>query len=432
MTQSKSPIVSFVLATHNRASVVLQTLAHIADCGLDRADYEVIVVDNASIDGTPDAAAIHTDVLIRLDRNAGSCAKAFGCERARGAYIVFLDDDSYPRPGSVGRMIEAFERHRSLGAAGFTAHLPDGGQECSALPGVFIGCGVGLRTEALRAVGGLDAGLFMQAEEYDLSFRLAMTGWTVQVYGDLKVEHLKTSQTRRSDRTTYYDVRNNLLVLARYLPAPARRIYEEDWLARYAILAERSGQTDAYARGVRAGRRAWWQRFKYRRYRLDDDIFERFFTWRFVERRMIDLRADGVRTVVLADLGKNVYAFYRAAKPAGIEIVAIADDAFAAPSRRYRGVPILPVAAAIRLTPDAYVVSNTSYVHAGMRQADLANRVDQPVFNWFGSPPTSRCGEDHSAAIVDRGIAETPKVVSKEVISEEVRGRSYLLLNTDN
>ena len=101
MNTCRHPQVSFVLATHNRREVVTETLARLASCGLDRSDYEVVVVDNASDDGTPEAVAAQSDIVIRLPRNAGSCAKAHGVERARGRFIVFLDDDSFPRPGSV-------------------------------------------------------------------------------------------------------------------------------------------------------------------------------------------------------------------------------------------------------------------------------------------------------------------------------------------
>ena len=97
----RSPDVSFVLATHNRCAVVMDTLSQLFRCGLDRRDYEIILVDNASDDGTPEAAGSQADLVLRLRRNAGSCAKAFGVERASGRYIVFLDDDSFPR--QIGR-----------------------------------------------------------------------------------------------------------------------------------------------------------------------------------------------------------------------------------------------------------------------------------------------------------------------------------------
>ena len=217
MANQRQPHVSFVLATHNRRDIAMDTVRRLAACELDRRDYEIIVVDNASTDGTPDALEPHVDRLIRLGRNAGSCAKTYGVEQATGRYIVFLDDDSFPRAGSIERMIERFHSDPKLGAAGFTVHLPGGRKEGGALPGVFVGCGVGFRADALRRCGGLDPTFFMQAEEYDLAFRLVAGGWRIEVFDDLHVEHRKTLQARRSERTAYYDTRNNLRVVARYL-----------------------------------------------------------------------------------------------------------------------------------------------------------------------------------------------------------------------
>ena len=372
------------MATHNRHEVVAGTLARLSECGLDRADYEIIVVDNASTDGTPETVASEADILLRLRRNAGSCAKAFGVDRATGSYVVFLDDDSSPRPGSMIRMIDHFEADSRLGAAGFTVHLPDGRLEGGALPDVFVGCGVGFRAEALRAVGGLDPTFFMQAEEYDLSFRLVAAGWTIKVFNDLHVDHLKSVQARQSTRTTYYDVRNNLRVIARYLPAPYYDIYRQDWLERYRWLAERDDHVDAYERGSRAGRRRdLIERQAYRGRRLRSAALERFFCWASVEARMIELADSGIRRMVLADLGKNVFAFHRAAQSAGIEMAAIADDRFAAPQREYRGIRVLPRAEALALDHDAVVVSNTGAVHAGRTQWELTECGFSPVYNWF-------------------------------------------------
>ena len=50
----------------------------------------------------------------------------------------------------------------------------------------------------VREVGGLDRTFFMQAEEYDLSFRLLAAGGKVEIFGDLAVDHWKTPQARRS------------------------------------------------------------------------------------------------------------------------------------------------------------------------------------------------------------------------------------------
>ncbi len=381
--------VSFVLATHNRCAVVMKTLAQLGGCGLARADYEVIVVDNASKDGTPDAVVAQSDILLRLRRNAGSCAKSYGVQRARGRFIVFLDDDSFPRPGSVPRMIERFEADPKLGAAGFVVHLPDGRLEGGALPDVFVGCGVGFRAEALRQAGGLDPSFFMQAEEYDLTFRLVGSGWRVKMFPDLHVDHLKTVWARKTARTTYYDVRNNMRIVSRYLPSPYYEIYREDWIQRYRWLARRDGHGPSFARGARAGRwRGVLERWTYRKLRLTPDALEHFFGWDCVHRRMTGLVASGACRIVLADLGKNVFTFHRAAKLAGLVIQAIGDDRFYAAGRRYRGTPIVPLEDALNLGGDAVVVGNSSAVHGTDTYHRLLAKTSQPVHHWFDPADT--------------------------------------------
>lgn len=383
-----TPRVSFVLATYNRRDVVRQTLAGIRACGLPPGSYDIHMVDNASTDGTPDAFAHEADVnLWRLTRNAGSCAKGFALPMVRSEFTVFLDDDSYPQPGSIERMFAHFAADPRLGAAGFTVHLPDGSQECSALPHVFVGCGVGFRTRALREVEGIDTSFFMQAEEYDLAFRLLRRGWRVETCGDLAVHHGKSPQARRSDRTTYLDTCNNLRVIARYLPQPYARIYRQDWLRRYQWLAARAGHETAFARGVRAGRRLFLrERPRYAEWRLGAGTLADVFEWPRIERQMRQLRAEGVRRIGLLDLGKNAYAYVRGARAAGLDIAAIGADAFVAPDRVYRGIPITSVDECLTLPADALVVANTSYVHADVIARRAVARTPLPVHNWTSLP----------------------------------------------
>jgi GT2 family glycosyltransferase len=390
-----APRLSIVLATHDRAKVLTHTLERLAALALDPHEVETIVVDNASRDDVGAVVRSYPGArLLRLARNAGSCAKTFGVDVARAPVVLFLDDDSYPRPGSIQRMLARFVDQPRLGAAGFIVHLPGGGQECSALPHVFVGCGVGLRTAAMRAVGGLDTSFFMQAEEYDLSFRLLQAGWKVEICGDLAVEHLKSPQARRCQRAAYLDVVNNLRVLARYLPQPHYAIYRADWQARYRRLAQVRRHHAAFHRGRWVGRwRGRLERPRYRRWRLAPPVLERIFTWSYIESRMAGLKSAGVRRVVFADWGKNIYAFYRAARQVGVEVLAVADDLYAAATAGgmlsaawYRDVPLTSVSAALTLPADAWVISNTSYVHAAQRAPRLARRVTVPVHNWFLPP----------------------------------------------
>lgn len=384
--QPNRPLVSFVMATHNRRAIVEQSLRAIRDCGMDRRDFEIIVVDNASTDGTPDAAAPLADLLLPREDNRGSCAKVFGVHRARAPLIMFVDDDSFPRPGSVERMIRHFESDPGLGAAGFTVHLPDGRLEGGALPGVFLGCGVGLRADALRRVGGPDPTFFMQAEEYDTCFRLAGDGWRVRMFDDLHVEHRKTRHARRSDRTAYLDVRNNLRLVARYLPRPFFDYYRADTVQRYTWLSENDGHEQANRRGIEDSLvRSALERHAWRHLRLGPPVLEHFYRWGEIEERLQALQRSGVRRVLFTDFGKNVYPFVRAARRCEMTVVGIADDRFARSDRRYRGLPLITLREATAQHFEEVIVASTSAVHGGVAQRRASAALSRPVQFWFGS-----------------------------------------------
>jgi GT2 family glycosyltransferase len=382
--------VSFVIATRNRREVLLETLAQLQNCGLDPGWMEVFVVDNASSDGTVGAVAdrFGGHHVLALTKNLGSCAKSLALREVRFPYVVFLDDDSWPIGDSLPRMLDRFETTPALAAAGFVAHLPDGRMECSALPNVFIGCGVGLRTEVVRSVGGLDEWFFMQAEEYDLAFRIANAGYKVCAFDDLHVRHLKTPQARYRGATAYYDVRNNTVVAFRYLRQPLLGAYLHDWIQRYLWLSRAGGCSGDFARGLAAGLwKAAQDRLSGRYDALLPRPLETFFSLRRIEGHMMQLAGQGVRRILLADLGKNVFAFWRGAMRSGIKLTGIADDRFGSPpGRHYRGTPILPTEVALRGDFQAVVISNTSYVHAADRARQVRQLTDRPVYDWFGRP----------------------------------------------
>jgi GT2 family glycosyltransferase len=383
-------VVSFIISTRNRRQILLQTLAQIDRCGLSREAYEILVVDNASRDGTAAAIRMHFPQVrvFALHRNSGSCGKNIALPCARGRYVVFLDDDSYPQPGSIRRMIRHFEADERLGAAVFTVTLPDGSRECSAYPDVFIGCGTGFRKRALNQVGGLPTDFFMQAEEYDLSLRLLNAGWDVRRFDDLHVVHLKTPAARVSWRTMRLDVRNNYLLARRYFPAAWARLFARDWMNRYWRIARAKRQRPAFVVGWLEGRLRSLRPGQ--RQPVGHATFERFARICQIEQGMRRIRDEhGLHRVLFIGLGKNILPYWLAAKTSRLEVVAIADDRVA--RGRYRGIPIVTEAVARRLEFDAAVISNSSPVHA----ADAARRWrrldDRPVFDLI--EPTDSAGQ---------------------------------------
>ncbi len=383
------PKVSFLISTFNRKTALLNTLDKLRNVQSQSFRTETIVVDNASIDGTAEIVEReYPEVTIkRVAKNRGACAKNLGLAMTTGQYVVFLDDDSYSDAGSIGRMIEHFRGDPSLGAAIFDVHLPDGSRECSAFPVVFIGCGTGFRREALLQTGGLPDDFFMQAEEYDLSLRLLDGGWDIRRFDDLRVTHLKTPSARQPTRTTRLDARNNFLVVSRRFPREFRRAYTVDWMRRYHWMAQTKAWPHRFAfwRGLVEG--IVRSLIPGKRREISLGAFEKFAMIDEIQRRMATVaRERNLRRILLVDVGKNIYAFWGAARALNLQIVAVADANLAKPGRHYRGIAVVDDSAARELQFDAAILTNISPVHSIIRRDQLRMNGSCPVLDLFEIP----------------------------------------------
>lgn len=111
----RGAVVVAVVVTFNRRALLHEALS--AVCGQTRRPDEVVVVDNASTDGS--AALVReqfTNVqLLEVARNTGGAGGfALGLEQALrlGADLVWLlDDDAIPAPGALAALLDAYERH---------------------------------------------------------------------------------------------------------------------------------------------------------------------------------------------------------------------------------------------------------------------------------------------------------------------------------
>lgn len=110
---SRVPKLSVVVPFHN-----VQTYAPDALKSLElnaREDFEFLLVDDCSTDGTPDlleraARELPGAVHLRHERNGGlATARNTGLDAARGEYLAFLDGDDWLAPGHLARMLAAIE-----------------------------------------------------------------------------------------------------------------------------------------------------------------------------------------------------------------------------------------------------------------------------------------------------------------------------------
>lgn len=111
-----TPLVSVIIPTHNSAHFIRLTLQSVFAQSF--ADFEVIVVDDASTDNTCDVirSLDRPLKLIRRERNSGTAdiPRYDGVEAANGAYCAFLDADDLWLPDKLQRQIAFLESHADV------------------------------------------------------------------------------------------------------------------------------------------------------------------------------------------------------------------------------------------------------------------------------------------------------------------------------
>lgn len=105
-----APRVSIVLPTYNRLDLLRQALASIR--AQTYTDYEIVVVDDGSTDGTRawmEANPNDTLVYLRQENAGVSTARNAGIRAARGELLAFLDDDDLWLPAKLERQVPLFD-----------------------------------------------------------------------------------------------------------------------------------------------------------------------------------------------------------------------------------------------------------------------------------------------------------------------------------
>jgi GT2 family glycosyltransferase len=184
-----------------------------------------------------------------MPRNVGYAgALAAALPQISTPFMAWLNDDAQPEPGWLAALEQALDDDDTAAAAASVLHAGDGtvtstgvaltrigyGRDTTGeLPFGFCGGAALLRTEALRAAGGVPGSLFCYYEDTDTSWRLRLAGHRVLAVPGAQVRHLGGASARHGTAAFHrWNERNRLLVLLRC--APARVATAE--LARFTAL----------------------------------------------------------------------------------------------------------------------------------------------------------------------------------------------------
>ena len=111
-------MISVIIPAYNAERTLPFTLRALQNQTLPRDLYEVIVVDDASTDGTA-AVAHEFGVRYRMQNKEGpAAARNLGVRAARGDIILFTDADCIPAENWIEKMVKPFEESRSGGGGG--------------------------------------------------------------------------------------------------------------------------------------------------------------------------------------------------------------------------------------------------------------------------------------------------------------------------
>jgi len=230
---SESLPLSVIVSVRDSESSLREVLAAIRSSALPRDSYEIIVVDDASGDGSVAIAARYADTVVKLSgrRSGPAYARNRGVELARGQVVAFVDGDVVVRTDTLPRMLATLvarpdidavsaSHDENSGAPNFVSQywnllLRFGEQRHSGLCAQFApGCGA-VRRRAFLSAGMYDEWRFATAclESVELGERLLGRGHGLLLSSELKVTHLK----RWDLRSVFLEVWRRSRLLARSL-----------------------------------------------------------------------------------------------------------------------------------------------------------------------------------------------------------------------
>jgi glycosyltransferase involved in cell wall biosynthesis len=244
------PRISVVVCTYNGSRTIRDCLEGLLR--LEYPNFEVIVVDDGSIDTTAGIVERYPFRLIRTENRGLSSARNTGLEAATGEIVAYLDDDAYPDPHWLTYLAATFMRttHAAVGgpnippagdgpiadcianAPGGPVHVLLSDQQAEHVPG----CNMAFRKAALQAIGGFDPQFRIAGDDVDVCWQLQKQGWTVGFNPAAVVWH-----HRRNSVRAYWKQQRNY--------GKAEALLERKWPEKYNVAGHLTWGGRVYGNG---------------------------------------------------------------------------------------------------------------------------------------------------------------------------------------
>jgi GT2 family glycosyltransferase len=184
------PRVTVVCCAYNAAATVGETLASLAR--LNYPDYEIILVDDGSRDGTAAVAQRFPCRIVRVENGGLSRARNLGIRAATGEIVAFIDADAYADPDWLYFLVAQIEAQGAAGCGGPNLSPPvdpEGAQRVNRAPGNPVhvlldderaehipGCNMAFRKATLAAIGGFDPVYTAAGDDVDVCWKVLDRG----------------------------------------------------------------------------------------------------------------------------------------------------------------------------------------------------------------------------------------------------------------
>jgi GT2 family glycosyltransferase len=243
------PGVSVIIVNHNSGNLLARCLKSLEQQTV--VPEKVIVVDNASTDGSCDTMDAQLDItVIHSQKNIGFAAgNNLALTECHSPFAALLNPDAFPEPDWLERLFSAVKKYPEYAMYGSrqvsaeNSALLDGDGDSYYVSGmvwrqghmqpvpdrvspweVFSPCAAAAfyRTEAVRSAGGFDPDFFCYLEDVDLGFRLRLMGHRCLQVPTAIVHHMGSATTggQHGDFATYHGHRNLVWTYFKNMPVP--------------------------------------------------------------------------------------------------------------------------------------------------------------------------------------------------------------------